>query len=256
MRSRPRTGRGRPRPGRAPSSPPCLPARTRRQSASRPVISGRHGWCTRNGREPMDQSIPPVAAIAAASATAHAPAAARIDPRIHSRYVRSRDRSRDSHESDASISFSSMSTFVHTCCTSSWSWSKSSSFSIDWAGLPVEGDQFGRHHRHRRTHRLDVELADGFTHRVVRGRGRQDFPGIAVVHHIVGARVEHGRHQRVLRHLPLVNDDLAALGELAQGRVAVGHLAVVLVQQVASSPTVRFLLSVSPSRIIAVPPGP
>src|SRR6187401_727322 len=41
------------------------------------------------------------------------------------------------HASDASISFSSMSKFAQTCCTSSWSSSPSMSRSICWASLPV-----------------------------------------------------------------------------------------------------------------------
>ena len=42
----------------------------------------------------------------------------------------------DFHASEASISFSSMSKFDHTCCTSSWSSSASISFTICWAVLP------------------------------------------------------------------------------------------------------------------------
>ena len=42
----------------------------------------------------------------------------------------------DSHASEASISFSSMSKFAQTCCTSSWSSSASNSFSICCASLP------------------------------------------------------------------------------------------------------------------------
>src|SRR5690348_4731669 len=42
----------------------------------------------------------------------------------------------DSHAS-ASISFSSISKFAQTCCTSSWSSIASNSFSICWASLPV-----------------------------------------------------------------------------------------------------------------------
>src|SRR6266849_10836422 len=41
-----------------------------------------------------------------------------------------------SHASEASISFSEMSKFDQTCCTSSWSSSASISFSIDCATLP------------------------------------------------------------------------------------------------------------------------
>src|SRR5262245_37769214 len=42
----------------------------------------------------------------------------------------------NSHAREASISFSSMSKFAHTCCTSSWSSKASINFSITWASLP------------------------------------------------------------------------------------------------------------------------
>ena len=43
---------------------------------------------------------------------------------------------KDSHASEASISFSSMSKFDQTCCTSSWSSRASISLTICCAGLP------------------------------------------------------------------------------------------------------------------------
>ena len=43
----------------------------------------------------------------------------------------------DSHAREASISFSSMSKFAHTCCTSSWSSRASISFNMTGASLPV-----------------------------------------------------------------------------------------------------------------------
>ena len=65
----------------------------------------------------------PMAAAVALHASVAGARRAGIDPK-------------DFHASEASISFSSMSKFDQTCCTSSWSSSASISLTICWAVLP------------------------------------------------------------------------------------------------------------------------
>ena len=68
-----------------------------------------------------DEGVAPAVGLDAAVTGAHGP---RVD-------------AEDPHASEASISFSSMSAFDQTCCTSSWSSSASMSFTICVASRPV-----------------------------------------------------------------------------------------------------------------------
>jgi hypothetical protein len=86
-------------------------------------------------------------------------------------------------------------------------------------------------------------------------RARQNLPGVAVVVHVVGARLEDRVHQRLFGGLALLDDDEALLVEHAGDGVRLAQLPPHFVKVWRISPTVRFLLSVSASMSTATPPG-
>ena len=87
----------------------------------------------------------------------------------------------NSHASEASISFSSMSKFDHTCWTSSWSSSASISLTICCARLAFELDVVLRHHRDLRGGRLDAQALHRVAHRLERVRRAEHLPVVAIV---------------------------------------------------------------------------